>query len=123
MSFYWTTLSSAYGVFKQRKIKTGLPTGLSVMRDISHGVNLWWRQWWMWLTYDTQNSLHGDLHGLSILDPKGKNAFHFINLIIQSSLPYLTSQGNSEIWPHKAGRWSLKTGLIDMKCTAKGNQN
>ena len=37
---------------------------------------------------------------------------HFFEL--QVNLSYVTFQGNSEMW-------LLNTGLIDMKCTVKGN--
>jgi len=37
----------------------------------------------------------------------------------------VTFQGNSELWSYifVEDRWSLYTGLIDMKCTVKGNKN
>jgi len=40
-----------------------------------------------------------------------------------TNLSDVTFQGNTEIGSHKTGcvRWSLNTGLINMKCTAKGN--
>ena len=42
--------------------------------------------------------------------------FLFSNIIDeQPNLSYVTFKGNSEIWSHK-DRWSLNTGLIDMKC-------
>jgi hypothetical protein len=41
---------------------------------------------------------------------------------IQSNLPYVTFSGNREIWSHKAGG-RFNTGLIDIKCTVRGNKN